>query len=136
MCHLLPNALHPITSSARTSSVWRQAERDSRNGRYGILDRGTAASVRLDVGRPNYLAPLLGFFGDELAEVGRRAHHHRAAQVGKPCFELGVDEARVDCLVEFIDHFGRRVLGHADAMPRSRFVARQESSMVGMSGSA
>src|SRR5262245_27968958 len=48
----------------------RHVKRDSPNGRYGILDRGTAASVRLDVGRPNYLAPLLGFFGYELAEVG------------------------------------------------------------------
>jgi hypothetical protein len=29
------------------------------------------ASFRLDVGRPDYLAPLFGFFGDELAEIGR-----------------------------------------------------------------
>ena len=33
--------------------------RHSRNGCYGILDR-TAASVRLDVGRPDHLAPLVG----------------------------------------------------------------------------
>src|SRR5262245_62194787 len=34
---------------------------------------GTAALVRLDVGRPDYLAPLVSLFGDQLAEVGRRA---------------------------------------------------------------
>src|SRR5262245_45398086 len=31
------------------------------------------ASLRLDVRGPDHLAPLLGLFGDELAEVGRRA---------------------------------------------------------------
>jgi hypothetical protein len=30
-----------------------------------------AASFRLDVGRPDHLAPFLGFIGDQLAEVGR-----------------------------------------------------------------
>jgi hypothetical protein len=32
-----------------------------------------AGSFRLDVGRPDDLAPLLGFVGDEFAEVGKRA---------------------------------------------------------------
>jgi hypothetical protein len=31
---------------------------------------GWVGSFRLDAGRPDHLAPLLGFFGDELAEVG------------------------------------------------------------------
>jgi hypothetical protein len=30
-------------------------------------------SFRLDISRPNHLRPLLGFAGDQLAEVGRRA---------------------------------------------------------------
>ena len=34
---------------------------------------GAAASVCLDVGRPDHLAPLLGFVGDELPEVGWRS---------------------------------------------------------------
>src|SRR5262249_24524229 len=46
----------------------------SRNGCYGILDRVTA-SVRLDVGRADHLAPLLGFFDDEYSELGRRARN-------------------------------------------------------------
>src|SRR5262249_24006582 len=45
---------------------------------------GTAASVRLDVSSPNYLAPFLGFVGDELAEVGRRAWKCGGAPLGKP----------------------------------------------------
>ena len=32
-------------------------------------------SHRLDVGRPDYLAPLLGLVGDELAEVGGCDRH-------------------------------------------------------------
>src|SRR5215469_18113899 len=39
-----------------------------------------APSLRLDVGRPDHLAPLLGFVGHELAEVGGRARKHRPAQ--------------------------------------------------------
>jgi hypothetical protein len=35
---------------------------------------GTGLSLlRLDVGRSNHLAPLLGFLRDELSEIGRRA---------------------------------------------------------------
>jgi len=35
----------------------------------GISARRQPSLLRLDVGRPDHLAPLLGFFGDELAEV-------------------------------------------------------------------
>src|SRR5262249_50747420 len=31
------------------------------------------ASFRLDVRRPDHLGPLLGFFGNEFPEIGRRA---------------------------------------------------------------
>jgi hypothetical protein len=34
--------------------------------------------LRLDVGSPDHLAPLLGFLGDKLGEVGGRAGKHRA----------------------------------------------------------
>src|SRR6516164_7537598 len=83
MCHLLPNAPqqrvpYPITSSARTSSVWRQAERDSRNGTLWNIG-SELLSLRLDVGRDNHLAPFFGLVGDELAEIGGRACEHRAA---------------------------------------------------------
>jgi len=43
----------------------------SRNGRYGIFGQDRVGSLRLDAGGLDYLGPLLGFVGDELAEVGR-----------------------------------------------------------------
>ena len=43
-----------------------------------------AVSLRLDAGELDHLAPLLGFLGDQLAEVGGRARKHRAAKIGKP----------------------------------------------------
>ena len=49
----------------------------SQIGCYGILDRVTA-SVCLDVEGPDDVAPLLGFVGDELAEIGGREREHVA----------------------------------------------------------
>src|SRR5262245_50380406 len=74
----------------------------SPNGGYGIL-APTAASVRLDVGGPDHLAPLLGFVGDELAEFGGRHRHRHAAQIGEPRLDRGIGEAGVNCLVELVD---------------------------------
>ena len=37
----------------------------------GLVRISQGASVRLDAGELDHLAPLLGFLGDELAEVGR-----------------------------------------------------------------
>jgi hypothetical protein len=59
----------------------------------------------LILARPDDLAPLLGFVGDELAEIGRRARKHRAAPVSQPRFDLRISEAGIDLLVEFVDDF-------------------------------
>src|SRR5262249_36611414 len=53
-------------------------------------------SPRLDAGRPDPLAPLLGFLGNELAEVGGRAGKHGAAQFNKPRLQLGIGKGGVD----------------------------------------
>src|SRR5262245_43382338 len=83
-------------------------------------------SLRLDVGRPDHLAPLLGLNCDELAEVGGREREHIATHVGKPRLELGIGQASVDLVVELLDNLCRRILGCADAIPRWRLVARYE----------
>src|SRR5215510_14570942 len=64
---------------------------------------GFAQSLRLDVGHPDHLAPLLGFVRDQLAEVSRRARKRRAAQIGKPRLDLGICERGVDLLVAPVD---------------------------------
>src|SRR6516165_675059 len=71
-CRLLTQR-RPVVRFFTSSAV----ERDSPNGCYGILDRVTA-SVCLDVEGPDDVAPLLGFVGDELAEIGGREREHVA----------------------------------------------------------
>jgi hypothetical protein len=55
--------------------------------------------IRLDSREPDHLAPFLGFVGNELTEIGRRAHKRRAAKFGEPRFDLGIAKARVDLLL-------------------------------------
>src|SRR5215813_8888869 len=89
--------------SAADSSLFDHlvSTRHSPNGLYGISARRPAL-FRLDVGRPDHLAPLLGVIGDELFEVGGREREHRAAEVGKPCLDFGIGKARVDLRVELV----------------------------------
>src|ERR1700730_16854949 len=54
----------------------------------GFSNTGLRESIRLGARKGHHLAPLLGFLGDELAEVGGRACEHHAAQVGEPRFDL------------------------------------------------
>src|SRR5215471_14558773 len=66
-----------------------------------------ARSLRLDVGRPDHLAPLLGFFGNERFEIGRRATEDNPAQIHELCLHFGIGEASIDLLVELVDYPGR-----------------------------
>src|SRR6202040_802045 len=74
-------------------------------------DLGPPGSIRFDAHKLHHLAPFLGFVGNELAKIGGRARKHRAAQVGKPCPELGIGKASIDLLVELHDDLCRRILG-------------------------
>src|SRR5215468_10671145 len=86
-----------------------------------------AHSFRLDVCCPDYyLAPFLGFVGDELAKVGGRARKRRAAEIGEPRLHRGIGESHIDLLVECVDDLGGRVPGCAEAAPRARLKAWQE----------
>ena len=95
----------------------------SRNERYGMSRAGL---LRLDVGGPDHLAPLLGLVGDELAEVGGRADKRCASQVGKLRLHFGIGESSVNLFVELVDHLDRCGLWCADAEPGDRLVARHE----------
>src|SRR5262249_31290429 len=71
----------------------------------------------LDVGRPDHLAPLLGFAGDELAQFGRRHRHRRPAEFDETCLKLGIGQARIDLPVQRGGDLGPRVPGLTDAEP-------------------
>src|SRR5262249_46945305 len=99
--------------------------RYSRNGRYGIF-HWSRGSLRLDARELHNLAPLLGFVGNELAEIGRRAWEYRAAKVGKPRNHLGIGESHVNFLVQFFYDVRWRVPGGTDAERRARLIARNK----------
>src|SRR5437762_5824767 len=83
-------------------------------------------SVRLDVGGPDHLAPLLGIFNDELAEFARRACKRLQTQIGEPRLELRAGDRLVNVLVEDRDGRRRGVSRRADTLPTARLVARHE----------
>src|SRR5258707_13558727 len=80
------------------------------------------ASLRLDVRRSDHFAPLLGFVGDELSEVGRRAWKHGAAQVSEPSLDLGIGESGVELVVELVNDLGGRVPGGGGTPQAARHV--------------
>src|SRR5215467_387080 len=93
---------------------------------WNIRPASGAISLRLDVGRPDYLGPLLGLVGDEHSEIGGRAGKRRAAQIGKPHAQLGISESGVDLQVELINDVSGCTLRRADAIPGARVIARHE----------
>src|SRR5262245_36202336 len=100
------------------------APRSRISGHYGTPLRG--GLFRLDISGPDHLGPLLGFFGDELSEVGGRATEHCASKIDKPRLDLGIGERRVEFLVELVDDLSGRVAGCADAIPCAGFKSRQK----------
>jgi hypothetical protein len=61
----------------------------------------TIVSLGLYVGFPDHLAPLLGFLGDELAEVGGRERKHRTAQIDQSRLYRRIGEAALISLLSF-----------------------------------
>src|SRR5262249_62131521 len=97
----------------------------SPKGCYGILDRNSE-SVRLDVGRPDHLAPLFGLLLKPPPVIRGRAAGDAAAQVSKPQLQFAVRQRGVNLVVQFVDDLKGCVLGCANAYPRSRIVTRQK----------
>jgi hypothetical protein len=65
--HAVRNSIQPpMTQSGRGAKkhdAVQQGVVDSPNELYGTLPSSGSTSLRLDVCRPDHLAPLLGFFG-------------------------------------------------------------------------
>ena len=80
-----------------------------------FMERCWRWSLRFDTCEPDHLAPLLGFIGDELSEVGWRAGKNLASQLGHACLHSGIGERRVNLFVEAIDDLGRGALRSANA---------------------
>src|ERR1700716_676220 len=55
-----------------------------------------ARSIWLDIGRPDDLAPLLGMFNNECAELGGRACERLQAQIDEPRLELHAGKGLID----------------------------------------
>src|SRR2546429_4034908 len=83
-------------------------------------------SLRLDVGPPDYLAPLGRVSRDELLEVGGRAVKHRASLLDKPGLDNGLGDSGVDLPVELFNDLGGRAPRRANSIPCTRVIARDE----------
>src|SRR5262249_8502952 len=83
-----------------------------------------AWSFRLDVGPPDHLCPFCRVVRDELLEVGGRKSMHLTAQFRESRLDLGIDEPRIDCMIEPFDDLRRRILGRTNAAPATSLVAR------------
>jgi hypothetical protein len=53
-------------------------------------ERQRQDSLRLDVGRPDHLRPLLGFIRDHFSEISRRHRCRHAAKLAETRFHLGI----------------------------------------------
>jgi hypothetical protein len=87
---------------------------------------GTAASVWLDVGGADHLAPLLGLFRHELAELGGRHLQWDVAEVGEPSLHPRICEGSVHFLVEPFGDLRWNVSGGAEASCQARLEAWQD----------
>jgi hypothetical protein len=109
---------HPIKRHRPGYSVTsskRPGTRHSPNGIYGICAASASASLRLDVGCQDHLAPFHGLVGDKLGEIGGRARQHGRAEIGEPRLEVGIGKARIDLRVQPFDDLCGRYIRQGNA---------------------
>ena len=116
--------------AARRRSRWTLppfAERILWNTRCCFL------SLRLCAGELDNFGPLLRFFGDEFAEICRRAWEHRAAEISKPAF---IPESARPALISLLSlsdfPASTDFVSSSTSRPDAQFVER--NSVVGMVG--
>ena len=80
-------------------------------GRYGIHADSRTVLLHLDIGAPDYFAPLVGVIDNELPKVGAGHRLWNASYIGQSRHELGIGKASINFAVELVDDLGRRVLG-------------------------
>src|SRR5262245_17296305 len=117
------------------SDVWFARKQTSIDGRQdampmiavirvtAFMEYRQAGSLRLDVGRPDHLAPFFSFVRDELSEIGRRARHPRDSEIVEPRLDLRIVERTLDFAVEPADKLRGCPPGGAKADPSDCFVA-------------
>src|SRR5262249_60937076 len=111
------NRAEPPRFASARKSRWGLAEFGARRFAKRTLRHMALPLQSDDVGRRNHLAPFLGFVGDEFAEISGRACKHRAAQIGKPCFEFWICNADIDFLVQSFDELCGRALRSTNSEP-------------------
>ena len=109
--------------------------RRSRNGIYGKSGE-VLGSVRLDVGLPYHLGPLLSLLGDKFAEAGPRESKDRHAGFSKPRHDIRISESGIDLAMELVNDLKRRTPGSDDATPAACFKPGRVSAIRGMFGSS
>jgi hypothetical protein len=85
---------------------------------------GRFALLRLDVGRPDYLGPLLDIVDDKLSKLsGRLGGHCYATEISKAGSDSGVRDGEIDFPVEPINHRGRGIFWRTNTKPCACLVA-------------
>jgi hypothetical protein len=80
--------------------------------------------IRLDVGRPDHLGPLLGIVGDESTKVGRGTHKRYAPKSASQAFNVGLASPALISLLSF--YLDGRVLGNDKAKKLARLITRHK----------
>src|SRR5262249_18458592 len=116
----IPRQPHPTYGfTASTLTGWKAVRRTGfMEYRLDVAPH----SYRWDVRGSDDVAPLLGFVGDELAELGWCERGRRAAELGDPRVQFGIGETRINLLVDFVDDVGRRAVWGAYPIPRTHLI--------------
>src|SRR5262249_62173321 len=110
----------------RGSRSWDEPDPQRSSGR----SRGTddmeyrpPGSLRLDAGKLDHLAPLLGFVGDEFPEFSGGHKCRLEAHVEEAHLHLRIGNDCVDLVVEPVNNVGGRIFRGANTLPTARLVA-------------